>query len=125
MGLRHVICVTAVNTEIHFAVYRVSFKNSGTKIPRVELTECGPAIDFVVRRTRRASRDVMAIATKTLGKRKKTKNVTRNVFGESIGTVYTNKQNMQTIALHTKRGKALRARKGEEGVPEEEAPQAM
>ncbi|KAJ3026663.1 UNVERIFIED_CONTAM: rRNA-binding ribosome biosynthesis protein rpf2, partial [Siphonaria sp. JEL0065] len=46
-GLDHVISVSVdLDKTIHFRGYMVVLKKSGTKLPKVELEECGPALEF-------------------------------------------------------------------------------
>ena len=68
-GLEHVISITAQggsegNKKVHMRVYTVHLKKSGTKLPRVELEEMGPEIDFVLRRYRLADKETWKMATK-------------------------------------------------------------
>jgi len=50
--------------KIYFRVYMVRLKKSGTRLPRVELEEMGPSVDFEVRRFQNASKEVMHEALK-------------------------------------------------------------
>ena len=43
---------------------RVNLKKSGTRTPRVEVTEMGPSYDFTLRRSRLASDDLYKTAIK-------------------------------------------------------------
>jgi len=63
-SLEHVISLTAREGKIFFRVYQIKLKNSGSKIPKVELHLAGPSIDFVLRRTKFASRDLIQTANK-------------------------------------------------------------
>ena len=44
--------------------YRIQLKKSGTRLPRVELEEIGPSLDWVVRRSHLASEDLFTAACK-------------------------------------------------------------
>ena len=50
--------VAASGTKLFLRQYSIAFKKSGTTIPRTELTEMGPRIDFAVRRTRSAPEEL-------------------------------------------------------------------
>lgn len=50
--------VAASGTKLLLRQYSIAFKKSGTTIPRTELTEMGPRIDFAVRRTRPAPEEL-------------------------------------------------------------------
>jgi ribosome production factor 2 len=79
-GLEYIIHFIAEEGRIYFRVYCIKMKKSGTKLPRVELEEMGPRIDFVVRRTQFAPPDIMKEALrvpkeiKVLFSRKETNN---------------------------------------------------
>jgi len=45
-------------------ITRIQLKKSGTRVPRVELEEVGPAADLVLRRTKIASDDLYRQAKK-------------------------------------------------------------
>jgi hypothetical protein len=64
-GVEHVISVTAnPSGVVHFRVYTVQLMKSGQRIPRVELQEMGPSIDFTLRRKVFANDDMMKQATR-------------------------------------------------------------
>ena len=54
----------AVEDKVLFRSYRIILKKSGTRIPRVELEEIGPSIDWVLRRSQLASDDLFKTACK-------------------------------------------------------------
>uniref|UniRef100_A0A183E2E1 Ribosome production factor 2 homolog n=1 Tax=Gongylonema pulchrum TaxID=637853 RepID=A0A183E2E1_9BILA len=110
-GLELVISLTAIEDNIHFRVYRTQLKKSTGTLPRVELVEIGPRIDFSVRRNKFASESLFRTATKQpkqlLAKRRK--NRSTDVFGTELGRVHVGKQNID--GMQTKKLKALRGPK--------------
>lgn len=80
----------------------------GNKTPLPFLTPCGPDIDMVVRRDQWASQELWRAATKqpAATKKKKTKNQCTNVFGETIGRLHMDKQDIDK--LQGKKSKSLR-----------------
>eukprot|EP00742_Colponemidia_sp_Colp-10_P005423 GILJ01005795.1.p1 GENE.GILJ01005795.1~~GILJ01005795.1.p1 ORF type:complete len:315 (-),score=56.52 GILJ01005795.1:121-1065(-) len=135
-GIDHVVAVTALpDGKILFRHYFVHFKKSGTKLPRVELEETGPAVDFTVRRSKFASNELMREATKQPKEltKKLPKNVETNVFGERLGKIHMDAPSLST--LKQKKMKGLRepkrkrpmsdtgdaARNGEEDDEEEDS----
>lgn len=107
-GLEHVLMFTANEDTIYMRSYRILLKKSGCKIPRIELEEIGPSIDFNIRRTRFASDDLFKEACKQPSelKVKKVKNVSRDAFGSKLGRLHVNKQNIRK--LQTRKMKGLR-----------------
>ncbi|CAG0902085.1 unnamed protein product, partial [Cyprideis torosa] len=87
-GLEMLIQVTALpEGRLLFRCFRLHLKKSGTRIPRVELEECGPRIDFSLRRSKLASEDLMKAACrqpKELKARRK-KNVAKDALGSTLG----------------------------------------
>ena len=63
-GIEHVLQFTAVEKKVLFRSYRILLKKSGTRVPRVELEEIGPRIDWTVRRNQFASEDLFKTACK-------------------------------------------------------------
>ncbi|KAJ3048388.1 rRNA-binding ribosome biosynthesis protein rpf2 [Rhizophlyctis rosea] len=120
-GLEHVISITAVggtegNKRIHMRVFTVHLKKSGTKLPRVELEEMGPSIDFVLRRYRLADKETWKMATKVPKqvKEKKEKNIEFDDIGDKFGRVHMGKQDLGK--LQTRKMKGLkRAATDDEG----------
>lgn len=110
-SLEHVISLTAKDGKILFRVYKISLKNSGSKVPKVELTLSGPSIDFVLRRTKFASRDLMHAANKQPKGvvLKKQKNITHGELGRKKGLIHMPRQDLSEIV--TSRQKALNPKK--------------
>lgn len=64
-GLDHVVSISASQEgKIYFRVYLIHLKKSGTRMPRIEVEEMGPSIDFELRRFQLASKEVMHEALK-------------------------------------------------------------
>ncbi|WRT69244.1 uncharacterized protein IL334_006228 [Kwoniella shivajii] len=109
-GLEHVISITAgpVSDEIqlpkvHFRVYTVKLIGSGSKVPKLQLTEMGPSIDFTVRRIQEADEELLKMSMKRpkiaksdiekgLGKKKK--NIETDQMGDKIGKIHLAKQDL-------------------------------
>ncbi len=103
---------------IHLRVYVTQLKKSGTRIPKVKLVACGPFADLTVRRSKwgdAATRSEACTVPEQLRERK-TKNISKNAFGERMGTIHVGKQNIDEI--QTRKEKALkRPREDEEAPP--------
>lgn len=104
----------AVPGIIHFRTYQVRLKKSGTKNPYVELVDMGPNMDWELRRTRFASRDLYREACRvpSAGKQKKVKNVSTDAFAKT-GRLHMQQQDLKT--LRQKKARALKRREPEEG----------
>ncbi|KAJ3327299.1 rRNA-binding ribosome biosynthesis protein rpf2, partial [Blyttiomyces sp. JEL0837] len=119
-GLDHVISITAdVDGKIHFRSYIVTLLKSGSKMPKVELTDCGPSIEMELRRTRFGDealyREAMRVPKEL--KPKKEKNIERDVMGDKIGRIHMEKQDISK--LQTRKMKGLK-RGREEDTNEED-----
>ncbi|XP_024081550.1 ribosome production factor 2 homolog [Cimex lectularius] len=112
-GLEHVLTFTESENKIFMRSYRVLLKKSGTRLPRVELEEIGPSIDFSLRRMKLASEDLFKLACKKPKelKVKKVKNISRDPFGSKLGRVHIKQQNINK--LQTRKLKALKKRREE------------
>ncbi|KAJ3292773.1 rRNA-binding ribosome biosynthesis protein rpf2 [Borealophlyctis nickersoniae] len=124
-GLEHVISFTAVTgadgkKSVNMRVYTVHLKKSGTKLPRVELEEMGPALDLVVRRSRVADPDVWKQATKVPKqlKPKREKNVEFDPVGDKLGRIHLGTQDLSK--LQTRKMKGLKRGAAEADVAEED-----
>lgn len=112
-GIESFISFTAKESMIYMRVYRVVLLKSATNVPRVELLEMGPSIDFKVDRTKLASDSLYKSACrkpKALMARRR-KNMSEDVFGNQLARVHLGKQHTDTI--QTRKVKALRKSKDE------------
>eukprot|EP00794_Sanderia_malayensis_P000160 gene160-772_t len=107
-GLEHVLQFTATDGRVYIRSYRVSLKKSGTRVPRVEVTEIGPSFDLKVGRTRLAPDDLYREACRQprAAKVRKIKNVDHDVFGTKTGRIHMQSQDLGK--LQTRKSKALK-----------------
>lgn len=130
-GLQYIITVTAeedtgdVKPVIHLRVYSIRTKRSGQKLPRVEVEEIGPRMDFRVGRIREADQDMLKEAMKTprgLEERTK-KNITTDTMGDKIGRVHLGKQDLRGMQTRKMKGlkRSRRERDDDDEAPVEES----
>ncbi|SJX60331.1 related to protein RPF2 involved in ribosomal large subunit assembly and maintenance [Sporisorium reilianum f. sp. reilianum] len=114
-------------TLVHFRVYTVQLLASGSKTPRVELHECGPAFDFQLRRRRPASIDMLNQALRRpkthaeknrQGKEGAKKNVETDDMGDTVGRIHVGKQDLG--GLQTRKMKGLKKHLDPTGSDEDE-----
>lgn len=117
-GLQYMVSITAeedtgdVKPAIHLRVYAIRTKRSGQKLPRVEVEEIGPRMDFRVGRIREADEAMLKDAMKTprgLEERTK-KNITLDTMGDKIGRVHLGKQDLNE--MQTRKMKGLKRNRG-------------
>lgn len=121
-GLDHVIVFAAAEGPappgggrepqpiVHQRTYYMKLKKDprGGRAPVPYLTPSGPDMDFKIRRTRFASPDLWKLAIKQPAgtKAKKKKNRTTNLFGETVGRLHLERQDVDNRS--GKKAKALR-----------------
>ena len=124
-GLQYVVSVSArdeVDGEeakpmIHLRVYLIRTKRSGQKLPRVEVEEMGPRMDFRVGRVKEADESVMkeALRKARTNEERPKKNIATDVMGDKFGRIHLGKQDLGT--LQTRKMKGL---KRSRDVPDED-----
>ncbi|KAJ4403208.1 rRNA-binding ribosome biosynthesis protein rpf2 [Gnomoniopsis sp. IMI 355080] len=139
-GLQYVVVLTAdegadvegAKPAIHLRVYLIQTKRSGQKLPRVEVEEMGPRMDFRVGRMQEPEENMLKEALKKArGTEEKTKkNVSMDVMGDKIGRIHMGKLDLSD--LQTRKMKGLKRGRGEdvevadaeddEGSADEEVP---
>lgn len=113
-GLQYVISISAediledgeAKPPIHLRVYLIRTRRSGQKLPRVEVDEIGPRMDFAVGRIQAADEATMKMAMKKprgLEERSK-KNITTDTLGDKIGRVHLGKQDLSEIQTRKMKG---------------------
>ncbi|KAK2603827.1 rRNA-binding ribosome biosynthesis protein rpf2 [Conoideocrella luteorostrata] len=124
-GLQYIISVTAEDTSgdgdskpaIHLRAYMINTKRSGQKLPRVEVEEIGPRMDFRVGRVKEADESMLKEAMKKVrGLEERTKkNIVTDSMGDKIGRVHLERQDLKELQL--RKMKALkRSRNAEEDL---------
>lgn len=104
-GLDHAYVCTAVSSNrVFFTHCALWLKKSGTIVPRMELVEVGPSMDFVVRRHRLPNESLRKEAMKTAKdqSKKKVKNVGQDAIQGKIGKIYIPDQKLGDMALPNK-----------------------
>lgn len=119
-GLDHVISFTASETGVlYLRTYMIELRKSGTRVPRVELQECGPSMDLSLRRTRYGQDDVrkQACRVPTQSKPKKVKNISHDTMHNTVGRIHMEKQDLDNLQI--RKVKALKKRKIiDDGTPD-------
>ena len=123
---------TVPQPQIQFRCYLIRTKKSGQSLPRVEVEEMGPRIDFRVGRIREAEDAVMKIALKKprnlevsrlnvidmvstdlLVQPREKKNIQMDVIGDKVGRIHMGKQDIGSI--QTRKMKGLKRSRGGDG----------
>ena len=120
-GLELSLQFTAVSTSGSSGPYKVLFrsyriitkKSDNVRLPRVELEEIGPRMDLTVRRTHLASDDLFKTACKQVKnvkrtEKRKTKNITEDGLGATLGRIHVPAQNVGDGRLQTRKMKGLK-----------------
>jgi len=105
---------TKPNPTVHFRVHLIKTKKCGQKLPRVELEEMGPRIDFKIGRVQEANEDMTKLAlmkSKALEAKTK-KNIETDIMGDKMGKIHLGKQELHK--MQTRKMKGLKRRKGED-----------
>ncbi|KAF4446628.1 valyl-tRNA synthetase [Fusarium austroafricanum] len=127
-GLQYIISISAedstgdgdVKPAIHLRVYTINTKRSGQRLPRVEVEEIGPRMDFRVGRVREPDESMLKEAMKKpRGTEERTKkNITTDSMGDKIGRVHLGKQDLSELQLRKMKG-LKRSRKDAEDTADD------
>ncbi|EPQ32462.1 uncharacterized protein PFL1_00657 [Pseudozyma flocculosa PF-1] len=97
---------------VHIRIYTIQMLASGSKLPRIELSECGPSLDLTMRRRRPAPLDVMTAALRRpktaeelnkQGKGKK-KNIETDDMGDMVGRIHVGRQDLGDLQTRKMKG---------------------
>jgi ribosome production factor 2 len=113
-GLRYMVLISArdevdgeeAKPKIHLRVYLIKTKRSGQKLPRAEVEEMGPRMDFRVGRVKEADEDMLKQAmrkARTTAERPK-KNITTDIVGDKIGRIHLGKQDLKELQTRKMKG---------------------
>ncbi|VEU22285.1 DEKNAAC103293 [Brettanomyces naardenensis] len=131
-GLQWVIAVSAIEEDdqnetvsklplVHFRVYKLkTYRSPEPKLPRVELEETGPRLDFKIGRHESAPAELETEALrvpKQLQPKEK-KNVETDLMGDKIATIHVGKQDLSR--LQTRKMKGLKSRYDQNPEADEE-----
>ncbi|KAK4986760.1 rRNA-binding ribosome biosynthesis protein rpf2 [Elasticomyces elasticus] len=92
--------------KIQMRCYLIKTKKSGQSLPRVEVEEMGPRIDFRVGRVREAEEGMMKEALrrpKQLEPKTK-KNIETDIIGDKVGRIHLGKQDLGTLQTRKMKG---------------------
>ncbi|KAK1075848.1 rRNA-binding ribosome biosynthesis protein rpf2 [Friedmanniomyces endolithicus] len=91
---------------IHLRTYLLRTKKSGSNLPKVELEEMGPRIDFRVGRIKEADADMWKESMrKPKGQEAKTKkNIETDVIGDKVGRIHLGKQDLGQLQTRKMKG---------------------
>jgi ribosome production factor 2 len=106
-GIEHVVAFTGnPDGTIHMRVYTIDLMKSGCRLPRVELKEMGPFVDFEMRRTMNAPEDLQKAAMKKPKelKQKKEKNIEHNILGDKLGRIHMERQDFSKLQTRKMKG---------------------
>ncbi|KAI5865185.1 Brix-domain-containing protein [Durotheca rogersii] len=126
-GLQYIVAVTAeepvgeaVKPAIHLRVYLISTRRSGQRLPRVEVEEMGPRMDFRVGRMREPDADVWkeAMRVAKTGEEKTKKNISTDAVGDKLGRIHLGRQDLSE--LQTRKMKGLKRSRDLDREEEEE-----
>ena len=113
-GLQYVVCISArdeVDGEeekpmIHLRVYLIKTKKSGQRLPRVEVEEMGPRMDFRMGRVKEADEAMAKEAlrrARTTAERPK-KNISTDIVGDKVGRIHLGKQDLKELQTRKMKG---------------------
>ncbi|CAN8098668.1 unnamed protein product [Discula destructiva] len=113
-GLQYVVVLTAddgaadgaAQPAVHLRAYLIKTKKSGQKLPRVEVEEMGPRIDFRLGRMQEPEDGMLKEALKRAqGTEEKTKkNISMDIMGDKIGRIHTGKLDLSDLQTRKMKG---------------------
>ncbi|KAF6817498.1 brix domain-containing protein [Colletotrichum sojae] len=115
-GLQWIVSITAdepsgtdaadAKPMIRLRAYTISTKRSGQKVPRVEVNEIGPRMDFRVGRMREPEEEMLKEAMKKpRGTEERTKkNISTDSMGDKVGRVHVGRQDLGELQTRKMKG---------------------
>jgi ribosome production factor 2 len=104
----------AVAPVLRLRVYLIRTKRSGQRLPRVEVEEMGPRMDFRMGRVRQPDEAMLKEAMKKskVGVEKTKKNIEVSAMGDKLGRIHLGKQDLKE--LQTRKMKGLKRSRAED-----------
>lgn len=113
-GLQYMVSISARDTVdgeeakplIHLRVYLIKTKKSGQRLPRVEVEEMGPRMDFRIGRMKEPDETMLKDAMKkarTTQERPK-KNIQTDIVGDKIGRIHLGRQDLKELQTRKMKG---------------------
>lgn len=122
-GLQYIVSLTAedlagdgdAKPSIHLRVYLIHTKRSGQKLPRVEVEEIGPRMDFRVGRVQEADAAMLKDAMRKARGHEEgvKKNISTDSMGDKLGRIHLGRQDLGE--LQTRKMKGLKRSRGDDG----------
>ncbi|KAI0970130.1 ribosome biogenesis protein RPF2 [Xylaria arbuscula] len=121
-GLQYIVSVAAdepagddVKPTVHLRLYLLETKRSGQRLPRVELEEMGPRMDFRIGRSQQPEEAAWkeAMRKPRAGEEKTKKNISTDIMGDKVGRIHVGKQDLSD--LQTRKMKGLKRNRDIEG----------
>ncbi|KAF7934162.1 uncharacterized protein EAE97_008522 [Botrytis byssoidea] len=113
-GLQYIVSISARDSvdgeeekpKIHLRVYLIRTKKSGQKLPRVEVEEMGPRMDFRVGRVKEADESIMKEAMRRArgSAERPKKNITTDIVGDKMGRIHLGKQDLKELQTRKMKG---------------------
>ncbi|KAF7937012.1 hypothetical protein BELL_1017g00020 [Botrytis elliptica] len=113
-GLQYIVSISARDSvdgeeekpKIHLRVYLIRTKKSGHKLPRVEVEEMGPRMDFRVGRVKEADESIMKEAMRRArgSAERPKKNITTDIVGDKMGRIHLGKQDLKELQTRKMKG---------------------
>lgn len=129
-GLQYLINISAdepagdeLKPVIHMRVYMINTKRSGHKVPRVEVEEVGPRMDFRPGRIQEPQEHMWKEALKKpkAGEERTKKNVSTDLMGDKLGRIHLGRQDLGDLQTRKMKGlKRSRDMQDEEAGPEDD-----
>ncbi|KAI1004757.1 hypothetical protein K3495_g3453 [Podosphaera aphanis] len=113
-GLQYIVSISANDTTetqdakptVHFRVYLIRTRRSGQKLPRVEVEEMGPRMNFRIGRMKEPDESVLKEAmrkARTSDERPK-KNISTDIVGDKMGRIHLGKQDLKELQTRKMKG---------------------
>lgn len=113
-GLQYLVSISARDEvdgeeekpKLHLRVYLIRTKRSGQRLPRVEVEEMGPRMDFRVGRVKEADEAMAKEAlrrARTTAERPK-KNISTDIVGDKVGRIHLGKQDLKELQTRKMKG---------------------